>query len=115
MTCFKSVKDFDEACEIIHGTRRVLSHGGFNLTKFVTNDRVLLEPVRCQAITRTNADLLSIRLLGTNFSEIRFGIISFSFKKMHLKLLFAKTAAILSMRVIEQITIPRLELCVAVL
>ena len=37
----KSVKDFDEACEIIHGTRRVLSHGGFNLTKFVTNDLVL--------------------------------------------------------------------------
>ena len=41
----KSVKDFDEACEIIHGTRRVLSHGGFNLTKFVTNDRVLLEQI----------------------------------------------------------------------
>ena len=27
-------------------------------------------PVRCQVITWTNADLLSIGLLGTNFSEI---------------------------------------------
>ena len=32
-----------------------------------------LSPVRRQAITWTNADLLSIGLLGTNFSEIRNG------------------------------------------
>ena len=44
-----------------------------------------LSPVRCQAITWTNADLLSIGLLGTTFSEIRIGILSFSFKKMQLK------------------------------
>ena len=30
-----------------------------------------LSPVRCQAITWTNADLLSIEPLGTNFSESR--------------------------------------------
>ena len=43
----------------------------------------------------TNADLLSIGLPGTNFSEIRVRILSFSFKKMHWKLLSAKMAAIL--------------------
>ena len=45
-----------------------------------------LSPLRCQAITWTNAGLLSIGLLGTNFSEIRIRILSFSYKKMHLKL-----------------------------
>ena len=55
---------------------------------------IALSPVRCQAITWTHAGLLSIGLLGTNFSEIR--ILSFSFKKMHLKLSSAKMAAILS-------------------
>ena len=54
-----------------------------------------LSPVRHQAITWTNASLLSIELLGTNLSEIRIGILSFSLKKMHLKLSSAKMAAIL--------------------
>ena len=55
-----------------------------------------LSPVWRQAITRTNTGLLLIRLLETNFSEIWIGIISFSFKKIHLKMLSAKMAAILS-------------------
>ena len=55
-----------------------------------------LSPVRQQAIIWTNAGLLSIELLGTNFSEIQIGILSFSFKKMHLKLSSAQMAAILS-------------------
>ena len=38
----------------------------------------------------TNADLLSIGPLGTNFSEIRTKIRSFSFMKMHLKRLSEK-------------------------
>ena len=45
-----------------------------------------LSPARRQAITWTNAGLLSIGLLGTNFSEIWIGILPFSFKKMHLKM-----------------------------
>ena len=49
-----------------------------------------LSPVRRQAITWTNADLLSIRPLGTNFSVIRIKIQNFSFTKMHLKLSSAK-------------------------
>ena len=45
-----------------------------------------LSPVRRQAIIWTNAGLLSIRNLGTNFSEILIEIQTFSFKKMHLKM-----------------------------
>ena len=55
-----------------------------------------LSPVRCQAITWTNADSLSFEHLGTNFSEIWIEIISFPFKKIHLKLSSAKMVAILS-------------------
>ena len=40
--------------------------------------------------TWNNAGLLSIRLLGTNLNEIRITILSFSFKKMPLKLSSAK-------------------------
>ena len=52
-----------------------------------------LAPFRRQAITWTNADLLSSGLLGTNFSEILIKIHTFSFKKMHLKMLSAKWRA----------------------
>ena len=56
-----------------------------------------LPPVRHQVITWTNADWLSIGIPGTNFSEIWIGILSFLFRKLHLKLSSAKMAAILSM------------------
>ena len=55
-----------------------------------------LSPVRHQAITWTNAGLLSIELLGTYFSEIWIGILSFLFQKMQLKMSSGKMAAILS-------------------
>ena len=41
---------------------------------------------RRQAIIWTNAGILVIGPLGTNFSEILIEIITFSFKKMHLKM-----------------------------
>ena len=44
-----------------------------------------LSPGRRQAIIRTNAGILLIGPLGTNFTEISIGIQTFSFKKMHLK------------------------------
>ena len=47
-------------------------------------------PVRRQAITWTNADLLSIGRLGTYFIEIRIETDRFSLKKMRLKMPFAK-------------------------
>ena len=49
-----------------------------------------LSPGRWQAIIWTNAGILLIGPLWTNFSEILIEIQSFSFKKMHLKLSSAK-------------------------
>ena len=45
-----------------------------------------LSPVRRQAITWSNADLLSIEPLWKNFSEIQMEIQNFSFMKMHWKM-----------------------------
>ena len=45
-----------------------------------------LSPGRRQAIIWTNAGILLIGPLGTNFSEILIEIYLFSFKKMHLKM-----------------------------
>ena len=49
-----------------------------------------LSPDRRQAIILTNAGILLIGPLGTNFSEIVIEIHTFSFKKMHLKMSSAK-------------------------
>ena len=49
-----------------------------------------LSPERRQAIILTNAGILLIGPLGTNFSEILIAIETFSFKKMHLKISSAK-------------------------
>ena len=49
-----------------------------------------LSPGRRQAIIWTNAGILSIEPLGTNFSEILIRIQIFSLKKMRLKMLSAK-------------------------
>ena len=49
-----------------------------------------LSPGRCQAIIWTNAGIMLIGPLGTNFSEILIEICTFSFQKMHLKMLYGK-------------------------
>ena len=49
-----------------------------------------LSPGRRQAIIWTNAGILLIGPSGTNFSEILIKILTFSFKKMHLKVSSAK-------------------------
>ena len=49
-----------------------------------------LSPGRRQAIIWTNVGILLIGPLGTNFSEILIEILTFSFKKMHLKVSSAK-------------------------
>ena len=49
-----------------------------------------LSPGRHQAIIWTNAGILLIAPLGTNFSEILIGIKIFSFRKIHLKISSAK-------------------------
>ena len=53
-------------------------------------------PIQRQAITWTNANLLSIEPLETNFSEIWIKVLIFSFRKMCLKMSCAKMVAILS-------------------
>ena len=45
-----------------------------------------LSPGRRQAIIWTDAGILLVGPLGTNFSEILIEILTFSFKKMHLKM-----------------------------
>ena len=59
-----------------------------NLT--VTGSDNGLSPGRRQAIIWTNAGILLIGPLGTNFSEILIEILTFSFKKMRLKVSSAK-------------------------
>ena len=49
-----------------------------------------LSPGRRQAIIWTNAWILSIGPLGTNFSEILIGIHTFALKNIHLKMSSAK-------------------------
>ena len=45
-----------------------------------------LVPSQRQAIIWTNAGIVLIAPLGTNFSEILIEIFTFSFKKIHLKM-----------------------------
>ena len=40
--CLVSLQKFDQAKSVLHKARELLSHGGFNLTKFVANDSQLL-------------------------------------------------------------------------
>ena len=54
-----------------------------------------MSPVWRHAITWTSAGLLSIGLMGRNFSEIRIKIQNFPVAKMHFKMSCAKMAAIL--------------------
>ena len=49
-----------------------------------------LSPGGCQAITWTSARIVLIGPLGTYFSDILVEIYTFSFKKMHLKMLSGK-------------------------
>ena len=49
-----------------------------------------LSPGRRQAIIWTNAGIMLIRPLGTNFSEFSVEILIFSYKKMRLKVSSAK-------------------------
>ena len=49
-----------------------------------------LSPGRRQAIIWTNAGIVLIGPLGTNFSEILAEIVTFSFKKMYLNVSSAK-------------------------
>ena len=62
-----------------------------------------LSPGPCQAIIWNNAGILLIGTLGRNFCDILSEICTFSFKKMHLKILSAKWGAFcLSLNVLNR-------------
>ena len=78
-----------------------------NLT-IIGSDNGLL-PYRRQAIIWTNDGILLIGHVGTNFSEISIAILTFSFKKIHLKPLSVKWRPFcLSLNVLCTITTIRL-------
>ena len=68
-------------------------YASVNISSLVDNG---LLPGRLQAIIWTNAGVLLIQTLGTNFGEILSEIHTFSFKEMQLKMSSAKMAGILS-------------------
>ena len=65
------------------------THICFSKLTIIASDNSL-SPGRRQAIIWNNAGILSIGLSGTNFSEILIEILTFSFKKMRLKVSSAK-------------------------
>ena len=72
-----------------------LTHWGRVTHKCVSEQTIIgsdngLSPGRRQDIIWNNDGILSIGFLGTNFSEILIEILTFSFKKMRLKVSSAK-------------------------
>ena len=84
---FKGLKLVD-ICDVLTHWGRVTHICVSNLTIIGPDNG--LSPGRRQAIIWTNAGILFIESLGTNYSEILIRIHTFSFKKMHLKMSSAK-------------------------
>ena len=64
----KSVKSTDEACKVVFGTKKSLTMGGFNLTKFVVNDPEVLNEI-------PPGDRASeVKDIGSDMQEKAFGI-----------------------------------------
>ena len=81
--------------EINHAFIYSLTHWGRAMHICVRNLTIIgsddgLSPGRRNAIIWTNAGILLIGPLGTNFSEILIKIHTFSFKKMHFRMSFGK-------------------------
>ena len=74
-------------CILTHWGRAM--HICVNKLTIIASDNGL-SPGRRQAIIWNNSGILSIGLVGTNFNEILIEILTFSFKKMHLKVSSAK-------------------------
>ena len=87
ITYLEFVSNFPGANELTHWGR-VMHISVSKLTISGSNNG--LSPDRRQAIIWTNAGFLLIGPLGTNFSEILIKILTFSFKKMRLKVSSAK-------------------------
>ena len=74
-------------CRLTHWGR--VTHICVSILTIIGSDNGL-SPGRRQTIIWTNAGILSIGPLGTNFNEISIGIQTFSFRKMHFKISSAK-------------------------
>ena len=85
--CWQEVQAKDEHTELTHWGRA--THVCVVKLTIIGSDNGL-SPDRRQAIIWTNAGVLLIRTLGTNFSDFLSKIRAFSFKKMHLKMSSAK-------------------------
>ena len=91
------LRDFELFVIIVsqHSTSHNLTHWGRVTHICVSKLTIIgsdngLSPDRRQAIIWTNTGLLLIGPLGTNFSEFLIKILTFSFKKMRLKVSSAK-------------------------
>ena len=74
-----------------------------------------LSPGRRQAIISTNAGILLIGPLGTNISEILFGIQTFSFNKMHFKMSSARWRPFcvgLNVLILSKYTVVTSDICI---
>ena len=87
ITCHKYTPHFPRTNQLTHWGR--VTHICVSKLTITGSDNGL-SPDRCQAIIWTNAGILLIGPLGTNFNEILIEIITFSFKKMRLKVSSAK-------------------------
>ena len=91
----------------------LLTHWGWvmyicvsTLTTFGSDNGLV--PGRHQAIIWTNAEILLIRTLGTNFSEISNEICTFSLRKMHLKISAKWRRFCLSLNVLTVISLKKI-------
>ena len=66
-----------------------------------------LSPELRQAIIWTNAGILSIGPLGTNFSEILIGIQIFPFKKIYLKIVCERASILSRPQCVKGMAIPQ--------
>ena len=93
LTWVRSLSKRDSGCIFLGHI--ILTHWGRVTHICVSNQTIIgsdngLSPGRRQAIIWSNAVILLIRTLGTNFSEILSKIHTFSFKKIHFKMTSAK-------------------------
>ena len=88
-----------------------VTHICVNKLTIIGSDNGLV-PGRHQTIIWTNAGILLIGPLGTNFSEILIQIQTFSFKKMHLKISSAKRRPFcLGLNVLDKLSTARTNDC----
>ena len=108
---FKTQAYLTGAIELTHWGR--VTHIFVIKLTIIGSDNGLL-PDRHQAIIWTNAGLLLIGRWGTNFSEILIEILTFSFKKMRLKVSSAKRRPFcLSLNVLKQPMLGLVQYCCA--